>query len=679
MAVSDTELSAWIESELANAEGYDSTELAQVRKAALASYYGTGENNPALPGRSDARSQDVADMIESILATMLPGFANDHVCEFEPLDSDDVQSAAMESDVVNDVIIEQNRGYCTFQSSIRDALLLRNGWIKVWEDSRERVTTERFKDVPVEAYAQIMTQKLPPNVTRESINEKENGELISFTVRQIVTDTKVKVTSVDPCNMSWQANYPSIFLQDIRFLNEDFYPTRSELIEQGYDKEKVNAARAADWQGNTYNGRNPDGQTSSFQPPDKSMENLAAHWIHYRYDSDGDGVAELHRILYLEGDRSGSICENEIVGFLPYATGTPFLQPHRLSGLGVWDKLHFTEDNKTEILRQWIDNLSVNNNSRTAINERAVVLEDVVNSRPGGVIRVNGEVGVNIMPFPTVDTGMSALAALEYQDKIRSERGGASLDLQTSGQVVGAETAHGIERQISSREQLAGMMTRTLAETLIRETYILCHAGMREWINFPVRAQVAGEFVETVPAQWPERDRVNVQTGLSYGERGQRRRALEMVIQQQEKLAAGGYAGVLVSAENYHSAMMDWSRAADIDNASRYFLDPQSPESQQAAEAQREESKELQDLQLQIAATAAAADQQSSLIEQAMAKYKADTESAFKYWSETLGAEIETLKLTAASTEAAALMAQGERQAADAQRRADQGATSNGA
>lgn len=665
MAVDRIQLAQWISEELSNAEGFQGGELQDMRKGALDRYYGrpTGDEKP---GRSRAQSNDVADMVEAIVATMLPGFANDKVCEFEADSNDDIQQAALESDVVNDVIIEANRGYVLFQEAVRDALLLRNGWIKAYSEELEEITTERFVDVPEEVLPRLVGQELPVGTTREITNPVDGTEegLISFTIKQTRIKQKVKVQSVDPVNMRWRKNNYSVFVSDLPFLSEDWYPTRSELVERGYSKKVVYDLAAADYQSIDQLARARDGVVSGFQPADESTQNVLCRWCHYRYDSDGDGVAELHRVLYADGDKSGVILDDEMVSFIPYATGTPFLQPHRLDGMGVYDKVRSVEANKTEILRSWLDNLNANNNVRMAINSRVVEVDDAVNSRPGGIIRVMGEVGPNIMPIPIQDTGSSALAALEYQDKIRSERGGASLDLTASGQQVGAETAHGIERQMSSREQLAAMMARTLAETLVRETYIMVHRGLREWINQPIKAQVAGRFVESNPGEWRERDRVNVQTGLSYSERMRRRSALEMVISQQEKMAAAGYSGVLVNAQNYHSAIMDWSRAAEIDNADRYFLDPASEESQQAAQAQQEKAEELENMQLQIAATSAQAEQQKALIEQAVSKYKADVENAFKYWSESLGAEIEMLKVQNQSLQAEMQMAVGQSRSA---------------
>lgn len=650
MAVTERQLCAWIERELAMAEGYSGGDLAEVRKLALDRYYGRPRGDE-VAGRSAVQSSDIADMVEAVIAQMLPGFSGDSVVEFEPIGTDDVEAAQLESDIVNTVIIEANRGYTMFQEALRDALLLRNGWIKVWHDEREEVSTIKLRGVPEDAVT--ATIDAAPDGLRLKLVEVEdagNG-LVNAELTAKRERSKLRVTSVDPVNMRWQADFGSVFLDDIRFLAECWYPSRSELIAEGYSRSKVEALPAGSSQWAVDQQARNQNQAPALMAPDPSMECVDAWWLHYRYDSDGDGIAELHCILYVKGPNDGSILENEIVDFVPYATGSAFLQPHRLNGLGLYDKLRQTESAKTSILRQWIDNLAVANNSRVGVNTRVVNIDDAVDSRPGGIIRVNGEVGANMVPLPMVDVGQSAMLALEYQDKIRSERGGASLDLQSAQMQIAGDTAHGVERQISSKEQMAAMMSRTLAETLVRQTYILAHRGMRAWIDEPITAKRAGEYVQSNPADWPMRERVNVSTGLSVGERGARKAALETVLMQQEKLVGAGYDGILVNAQQYHSALMDWARASAIDNADRYFTDPASKPAQQAAQEKQKRSDEQAHMQLQIAQEAATGQQQSARIEQMMKKYQIDRDNEFKYWNAVLDAEVEGAKLGVALSE----------------------------
>lgn len=655
MAVTKAELGRALQDELERAEGYDGGELSELRKDALESYYGR-QRGGKIAGRSAAQSNDVYAMVEAIISQLMPGLSGDSIVEFEPYGANDVQQAQQESDVVNNVVVEANRGYTMFQEVFRDALLLRNGWVKAYKEDETRV---EMMTPPADAEPEMVSAMIAAANQQEGIEAEraDNGE-IKVTRKQ----TQLRVTSVDPVRMRWSKGHDSVFLEGIPFLAEQFFPTRSELISAGHSKAKVNGAKATTVDTNLDNRRMARGESQDVpEATDASMERLEAFWCLYQYDSDGDGIAEQHRILYLPDSSSPEdrIIEDEIVSFIEYATGTPILQPHQLNGLGVYDALKDVEENKREALRQWLDNLKAVNNARLAVNVDQVTVQDAVNSRPGGVIRVNGPIRDAVLPVQVADVGASAMAAMEYQDKIRSERAGASLDLNTAQMQIAGDTAHGVERQMSSREQMAALMCRTLAETLIRQVYLLVHRGLREWMQEPMSARVRGQFVDSDPAQWPYRDRVNVKSGLSIGERQARRGAMEAVIGQQEKLSQAGYEGVLVNSQGYHAAIQDWARSAMIDSADRYFMDPASPESQKAANDKAAQAKQMQDIQMQMQQQAVTSEQQAQAIESAISKYKADVDASLKYFAEVMGAELEVLKLQQTSPTVEALQVEG--------------------
>ena len=672
----DDALAQAIIGELQFAMGYNEGELSRMRTEALKRYY--DEPQPQVPGRANQNSTDIADTIEAMVAQILPSFAIDQVCEFEPDGDDDIAQVKLENLVVNDVVMERNHGYVLLQEALRDALLLRNGWIKAYLDETKKVKRETFEEIPLIALMSMVEQmSQQPGIEVEvSGLDPEEGDpeaLVNVTLKVTATKQKFRVKAVDPVNMRWQRDYSSMFFDepDFRFLAERIYPTQSWLIKQGYDKAAVKAAP-------TFQGILPSDLRARYRDTAEgtgypiiagSQRIIEAFWVFYMYDSDGDGVSELHRILFIENnDPSDRILENEIVSFVPYATGTPFLQPHQLNGMSIFDKLVGVENTKREVANNWTDNLKGANNSRLAINTRTVNAGDAMASRPGGLVRVSGPPGESLLPIPVVDVGSSALLALEYQDKTRSEKTGASLDMISKAEMNMAATASGTERVMGSREQMAAMVTRTLAETLVRQLWELTHRGMREWMEVPVKARTSdGQFVDVNPAEWPERERLNVKSGLSISERMAKKQTLEQVIAQQEKLAAAGYDGVLVSAGNYHAAILDWTRAALIDNGERYFLDPESQESQQAAEQKGQQAEQQQNEAKAIAEQQASALQQSEAIKSAIDKYKADQDTAFNYWKENLQAEVDMLKAETTSLTAIQMQASGAVRGNDAQ------------
>lgn len=652
-AMTEDEVRATIEMEIGLATGWDGDELSALRTNALQYYYGELPKR-GLEGTSAVVSADVADMVEAVVAQMMPGFTGDAVVEFDANDAADEDQAQEESDIINFIILEQNRGFVMLQEAVRDALLLRNGWIKVWLDDAETVTIERFPGVAKEAVAAIEAMDRADNVELE-VETEENEADSSLVDAKVMVTRRVKslrLKSVDPTLMSWEAAWDSTFLPGIRFLAERDWVTRTDLILQGFSKEKVNSAPAGisqDVQGTDTQQRytRPGGggiagdSRGEATVTDKSMQYLDVYEVYIRLDEDRDGIAEQRRVI-LAG---GVILEDEVVDFIPYATGTPFLQAHSINGLGLYDKLQQTQDIKTAGLRNWLDNQKAVNTSRLAVDEKTTNINDATNNRPGGILRTKGPPGNSIMPVPTVDVGPSALMLLEYADKMRSEAGGASLDLQAAELQLAGETAHGVERQMSSKEQLAAMMSRTLAETLIRTTWELTHKAARSWLNAPVEARRGGREVSSNPAEWGARARLNMSSGLSVAERATMQGQLATIIQQQAQAMQSGLAGVITDLPQMYNALLDWSRAGLIDNGERYWLNPQSPEAQQRQKQNQAMAQQQQQQAVQIAAMAASAEQNAAQIKAIQDQTQANQDRQFDYWKEALNAAVEEMKL----------------------------------
>ena len=443
MKMNDEQIVSAVESMIADAEGYETDELASMREDALNYYYNRPKAAPHATGRSSLQSSDLADMVEAVTSQVLPAFEGDHVAVFPPMSEDDVEQARTATDAVTHVIMQQNNGHYEIQQAVRDALLLRNGVMKVYLDEEIDVETATLTQVSEDQLLQIR------GTAYDDIGKVDNGHKVlsvqededylgTYTVKLKVkqTERKVCTKAVDIAHFSWERDWDSIFLQDCRFVAERSLPTRSELIQRGYRKSVVNGLN---YGGNDTQidslARNQHSVRRHFQG-ETPAEDIIEFWECYvRLDVDGDGVAELMKVCLA----SSTILEKSPIEYIPYASGTPFLQAHRFNGLGLYDKLKNVQDAKTHTLRQLLDNQNHANNARVTVIDGQVNVDDVTNSRPGGVVRARAPDAV--VPFPFTDIGPSAQNTLSYLDKIRSERGGASLDLQSAELQIAGETA----------------------------------------------------------------------------------------------------------------------------------------------------------------------------------------------------------------------------------------------
>ena len=139
----------------------ESSKLSDDRGKALDYYLGDMQSDMPAPGdRSKAVSSDVADAVEGLMPSFMEVFfGGDEVVEFMPVGQEDEEGAQQETDYVNHVFTQKNDGFIVMYTFIKDALLSKNGIVKVhWEEKEEHIE-ETFWGLPEAAYGMISQNK----------------------------------------------------------------------------------------------------------------------------------------------------------------------------------------------------------------------------------------------------------------------------------------------------------------------------------------------------------------------------------------------------------------------------------------------------------------------------------------------------------------------------------------
>lgn len=136
---------------------FNAAQLSQERTRAMDYYLGNMQNDmPTEDGRSQAISTDVADTIEGLMPHLMDIFAgSDEVVRFEPVGPEDEQAAQQETDYVNHVFMQQNPGFMTLYSFIKDALLSKVGFVKVWWEESEEEQRETYYGLTDEQFMML--------------------------------------------------------------------------------------------------------------------------------------------------------------------------------------------------------------------------------------------------------------------------------------------------------------------------------------------------------------------------------------------------------------------------------------------------------------------------------------------------------------------------------------------
>jgi hypothetical protein len=630
--------------QLQDCAGWDGDDVSEDRVRAL-NYYHQRPRGDEVRGRSNVVSGDVSAMVEANLAQMLESFSGDSVAEYISDGEEDDDQATLESFAVQMAVMQDNNGHQELGTAIKDALLVRNGWIKIWVEEVEHTQTLTLENADAFTIAAMREQ---PGLEVDALDFDPEARTARVRVRKQVK--RFRCEAVDPANILYPRQWSKTDLQPCPFFAERHLEARAELLKRGFPKEKVSRLKATHQDTKTDSLARDLRRTAGIAAPVDSSQDLIEWFECYALVDSGDGTAERKRFA-LAGVSQNSLLEETPVAMVAYATGSPFINPHRLTGISLFDKLRQVQDLNTGLKRALMDNVNTVIKNRTAYLDGKVNTDDLADGRPNGNIRVRASVGdvrSAIMAFNQPDLSDGILANIREQRQDRTELGGASLELasgqmQMAGGRIGSE---GVDRAFSVMEQLAAHMTKNMATSLIRNVFLLAHATMREFFDEPVNVKVNGRWESPVPSQWQPRTRVRVKIGMSPGERARRVSTLRGVVDSQIALAREGMDEVLVNIEGFYRALTDWGRAADLPTPEQYFLDPSTPASKQALKKKQEDAARDAEAQRALMAQAVGLEQ----LRTAFDKYRHDSELQFKYFAEILGAEVAEAKIVGEAT-----------------------------
>jgi hypothetical protein len=625
--VDNAELLPKLRAQLVRCAGFENDELTTDRAHAL-DYYHMRPNGTEVEGRATAVSGDLSAMIESNLAAMMEAFSSSRVVEFDPLDAADEEQAQLESDAVCYFVMGQQNGAWHLAQAIKDTLGLRNGWVKAWCEEERAAKIEEYTNVEPEALQELTTK---PNAECKILVYDEASKYLKL--RCIYTAQRFRAEAIAVENVFYPKAYDGAdyrALQEIPFIAERHVEMRGELVRRGFSREKVNRVTAYKSDASTTAAaRNPRRDTELTPGVDEASE--LVEWFEcYVMLDGGDGIAERQKVCVDGGFRE--VLARDPATHVPYATGQVFIAAHRLTGISLWDKLRQSQDVNTALTRALLDNVQATSKSRLAYLDGKANVDDVGDGRVNGAIRVKpsvARVSDAVMPFVVPDTSQGIKDAIAHQRQIRTELGGSTLDMQAGELQVSKQVGSmGLDRAFSVAEQLAAHMTKNIADTLIRSTFLLAHAMLREHYTQPVPVKRGGRWESATPSEWQPRERLTVKIGMSPGERTRRQASLDKLLQTHITLAQLGMQDVLVNIDGFYSLLMDWGRVADIQNPERYFVDPRSKGSVEAQDKKQKEQQAQQAQQAQLVAQAVELEK----LKTALDKYQTDTTNAIDVW-----------------------------------------------
>jgi hypothetical protein len=611
--------------------GQQMTTLEIDRYNALNAYFARPIGNE-VEDRSQIVLPELRDTVEWIMPQLMRMFAAGKPCQFDPENPDDDDQAEIETEVVNHVFMKQNPGFFILHDFFKDALLLRNGYVNTYWLKERKSSVESYTGLTeIELTMLLQTDDeieiLEQTEKAAEIIASQNGmpaappqPMVTFDIKLRRTRQvgRVCVECVPPEEMrvSPQARHG---LDEAPFAEHERKVPRSDLIEMGFDPATVESITVAQpsWLDLIELARNEvTDQLSEEEPNDPASQLVTLRTVFIRVDYDGDGIAELRRVM-VGGDK---ILDNDEVEEVSYSYCSPIRMPHRHVGISYYDLLYDLQVIKTTLFRQALDNIYISNNQRVAVNWKQVNVQDLLVSRPGGIIRVDGPIGDNIMPFQQPSNLMAQiLPAMEYCDLQREMRTGIGKDtMGVDADALQDVTKGGQLAAMSAAAMKVELVARMLAEG-VKEVFTKIHKLLMRHQDKPMTLKLTNRWVDVNPGDWRERTQVSVNVGLGSGNREEARANVMMLGQAQRELAAFGLVGPKQAFETFKKM----AHLLGEENPTQFAMDPDSPEYKQM-QAQR--AHQPQDPKVQAVQVKAQSDQQVAQLRFQTEQVKAQAE-----------------------------------------------------
>ena len=606
MKLSDSEIVARIEAEESKSYGVNDSQLSFERSEAINFYLGLPFGNE-VEGRSQVVSYDVQDTIESALPQLLKVFvAGDKVVTFDPKGPEDQDAADQETDYVNHVVMEKNAGFNIFYVWFKDALLSKNGYVKVYtetEDEMEEVEYSGLTDAQLQMLAsddktEVLEHTAYPDPSvdiamlqqQAMMNNQDPMSIMQPMLHDVklkVTESKdsIKIKNVAPENMMVSVDTTGPSLNDARFVQHRELMAVAEVAEAfNLSESKV------------------EGIMSDIRSVFEQESN-ARDIYSEEFDRAVDEHDALVKDTYIKinGERwryvvlGNEIIYKEKCEYVPFACITPMIMPHRHIGRSYSDLTQDIQMIKSTLLRGQLDNMYLANNGRYAISDR-VNLDDMLTSRPGGIVRVSGEPGSAIMPLQHPPLPASTFSMVEYMDSMKEKRTGITAYNQGLDSNSLNKTASGVAQIMSAAQQRIELVARTFAETGVKDLFQLVHKLVRTTLTKPDIIRLRNRWVEVDPREWKARKDMSISVGLGAGNKDQQLMHLTTILQMQKEAIQIG----ITSPEKIYNALAKLTQNAGFKNPEEFWTNPANTPEQEGQQQKPTEAEIMVQGQLQI-------------------------------------------------------------------------------
>ena len=620
--MNDDQLKAITDQEMRSAVGWYSGKLALQRQKAMVYYLAEPKldlSPPEVEGRSAVVSPDVRNTIESMLPQLMVKFSgSERVVEFEAQKPGDEEKAEQATDYVSHVYNVRNHGEKVTYTWMKDALLSKNGIIKVWWDTRVEEKREEYEGLSDVELSQLLDdeeievteQKAYPDeddaeqrqeaiqhLTQQLAQAQQAAQQGQAPALQAAIQIQAQIDNIgqQPPKMLYDVvckrakeggricveNVPpeeflisrkAKTIADASFVGHRVQRTASELKSMGYaniDQISGDDQAAAfnmerverlAWDDEMAYANASDTMTT----PDDSQRIIWITECYVRVDFDGDGISELRKVV-----RAGNqILENEIVDCAPFVSITPVPMPHKFFGMSIADLAMEGQKINTAVLRGVLDNTYLQINGRYFAVDGQVNLDDLLANRPGGVVRMK-QAGMAGRLDQGAGDSQLGMTMLEYMKGFNEDSTGWTRYNQGSDGDSLNQTATGVNIVTNRADMRLDLIARNFAEGF-RELFRMILKLVSQYQKKEDVIKLRGQWVTANPRDWRNGFETCVNVGLGTGSKDQQLAHLNLLLQQ----AMAGLQDGTATPENIYQIKAEIIKVMGFKSADKYTTDP---------------------------------------------------------------------------------------------------------
>jgi len=601
--IPNIELQSLLSNQIQNALGYLGGQLSDSRTKSLEYYLGD-KLGTEIDGRSQVVSTDVADTIESLLPNLLRVFtASDKVVHCEPMTAEDVPMAAQATAYLNHVFYKENDGFQLLYNFFKDALIEKNGFLKIYWDDSEKVDYETYENLSIVEKEALQDTKDEIETVEEEVFEDESAKekfeevlkqyemqgvdisqvqvpdfnLYNCKIKRIKKTGRVKIESIPPEEFLIDRSAKTI--EDADFVSHKVLMTRSDLVAMGYPQDEIDELPKSDLDiyNDEQNVRLTDVDDYNISSAtDTSTEKVLVYESYVKYDYDEDGIAELRKIVSAGSD-GNHILSNMPCDSVPFVTITPIPMPHRFYGRSIAELVEDVQLMKSTVMRQLLDNMYLTNNNRVAVMDGMVNMDDLLTTRPGGIVRTKQPPNQVMQPLQAQPISQQAFPLLSYLDSVREGRTGVSKEAQgLSPDTLNAKTATGVNALMQQTQMRSELIARVFAETGVKDLFKKIFELMVKYQDKEKIIMMSNQYVPVRPTEWKDRFNISIVVGLGTGSKEQQTIMLNSILERQLQAfqLQGGKEMPMVNLKNMYNTLTKMVENAGLKNVETYFVDP---------------------------------------------------------------------------------------------------------